>query len=1027
MTFLLGKHKVYQIMLTIIMVVGLLFPTGGIVRAEETDPPVAPDPIISADSIVSSEAVIEDSVSSEFPIDMEVQPASGEDISPTEAVAPSESVGSPTEVIPPSDPALSQEPLLQDGIIDSTLVTEVAALAEVGATLTENGEAVSMASNTAADSLENADPYFTRGGITYSFFQTGGTCSPSTLGVTCFISETPIQDAINKFTAITPLTGDENTIYVLPGIYTENITINVPNLILYGAPGSITTIGPAFNAPVLQGNGGTGVQIKAEGVTITGFIIQGYDIGIYVSIDSGKNVINISDNKITNNDIGIKVVKDKGSPGVEIHYNQFVDNDVAVENNNDNNIQNIEAQNNFWGCSSGPVVYGSLKGKGGAADQVGYWDVYTATFIGTDLPDDCQLLDGYQPFWDHQKNTSDWSPFKISLDKKTATLMPMTATPVTLTNTATDVPNTPTAVPPTATPVTPTNTATDVPNTPTAVPPTATPVTPTNTATDVPNTPTAVPPTATPVTPTNTATDVPNTPTAVPPTATPVTPTNTATDVPKTPTAIPPTATPVTPTNTATDVPNTPTAIPPTATPVTPTNTATDVPNTPTAVPPTATPVTPTNTATDVPNTPTAVPPTATPVTPTNTATDVPNTPTAIPPTATPVTPTNTATDVPNTPTAVPLTATPVTPINAVTTVPATPTSVPLIPVTGATLIPLAQAGFFIPVTGGSRIIAAGLDHTCMTVGTEVVCWGLNDSGQLGNGDFITRLIPNYVLNLNNVIDLTAGSLFTCALTDDGKVWCWGENSSGQLGNGNTQNSNVPVLVKSLPGSVSSFTAGNDFACAKLATAEIWCWGNNQLGQLNDGTKNNHSTPVMAQVSGDQNLISGGQDVLFSDSTAGEVGAWKNKQTELVSNIVLPQAISANRFAPGGCASTLAGTVTCWKSDLESEKIDGITAALLVDTGLNHSCTINEDLTVSCWGANPFGELGNGTTNDSEAALAVPNLSSVQDLALGEHHTCVLTGDGLSALCWGENSRGQLGNNSTNNSSSPVLVSAPIR
>jgi alpha-tubulin suppressor-like RCC1 family protein len=60
-------------------------------------------------------------------------------------------------------------------------------------------------------------------------------------------------------------------------------------------------------------------------------------------------------------------------------------------------------------------------------------------------------------------------------------------------------------------------------------------------------------------------------------------------------------------------------------------------------------------------------------------------------------------------------------------------------------------------------------------------------------------------------------------------------------------------------------------------------------------------------------------------------------------------------------------------------------------------------------------------------AEVVPGLNAIRDLALGEFHTCVLAGDGFSALCWGENNLGQLGNNSINNSSSPVLVSAPIR
>jgi hypothetical protein len=111
-------------------------------------------------------------------------------------------------------------------------------------------------------------------------------------------------------------------------------------------------------------------------------------------------------------------------------------------------------------------------------------------------------------------------------------------------------------------------------------------------------------------------------------------------------------------------------------------------------------------------------------------------------------------------------------------TVTVTPPPVALvIPVTGAAPQPLV-----IPVTGAGRIIVAGLGHTCMTYGGGVVCWGLNSSGQLGDGKTANQLVPVYVKNvtgegkLTGVVNLTAGSIHTCALTTKNEVYCWGAN-----------------------------------------------------------------------------------------------------------------------------------------------------------------------------------------------------------------------------------------------------------
>lgn len=332
-----------------------------------------------------------------------------------------------------------------------------------------------------------------------------------------------------------------------------------------------------------------------------------------------------------------------------------------------------------------------------------------------------------------------------------------------------------------------------------------------------------------------------------------------------------------------------------------------------------------------------------------------------------------------------------------------------------------------IPVTGASTIITAGLGHTCMSDETgRVLCWGLNSSGQVGDGTFTNKLIPVYVKYLTGVVDLTAGSLHNCALTKDGKIWCWGDNSYGQLGNGSSDNSNIPIMVKDLSGKVTHLTGGEFFTCAQLESKEVFCWGKNDVGQLNGGTSKNSLTPGKANLNKVQTNISGGQATLLGESY-GDVAQWNDMEGIEVIDLALSMSISANRFAPGGCAVTSDGVVECWSSDLMSTGIDKAPLALLVGTGMDHGCAIDIDFSVFCWGENSYGELGNGTLVSNSQAKIVSDLSGVSALGVGAHHSCVLLGDGSGAKCWGSNNYGQLGNNSTTDSSIPVLVYPPAQ
>ncbi len=153
----------------------------------------------------------------------------------------------------------------------------------------------------------------------------------------------------------------------------------------------------------------------------------------------------------------------------------------------------------------------------------------------------------------------------------------------------------------------------------------------------------------------------------------------------------------------------------------------------------------------------------------------------------------------------------------------------------------------------GSLIFAevvSSQTHSCgRTSGGAVYCWGFNVNGRLAQ-DTVTvteNLVPRQVLGLSSVVQLTAGLAHTCARTSGTQVYCWGLNDSGQLGNGSFNNAQVATLV-TLPGGVTGFTsisAGASHTCGVTSTGALYCWGDNTNGQLGDGSGSDQNLPVL--------------------------------------------------------------------------------------------------------------------------------------------------------------------------------------
>ncbi|MBC7227797.1 MAG: chromosome condensation regulator RCC1 [Thermoflexales bacterium] len=346
--------------------------------------------------------------------------------------------------------------------------------------------------------------------------------------------------------------------------------------------------------------------------------------------------------------------------------------------------------------------------------------------------------------------------------------------------------------------------------------------------------------------------------------------------------------------------------------------------------------------------------------------------------------------------------------------------------------------------------IAAGGAHTCaLTRSGAVRCWGWNWYGQLGDGTKTDRPMPVGVVGLGrDVVAIAAGEAHTCALTRSGAVWCWGSNGGGELGDGTTTDRPTPVRVVGLGSDVVAIAAGWAHTCALTAGGEVRCWGAN-VGQLGDGTTTDRPTPVgvMGLEKGVAAVAAGGLHTCAL-STDGGVRCWgQNQYGQLgdgtttdrltpVDVVGLERGVAAVAAGWGHtCALSTDGGVRCWGQNQSGELGDDTTLqrntpvevvslrrdGVAITAGWGHTCALTQGGRVMCWGANEFGQLGDGTFTGSAVPVGGVGLSGVVAIDAGDAHTCALTTDG-GVRCWGSNTLGQLGDGTTTDRNMPVEV-----
>ncbi len=356
-------------------------------------------------------------------------------------------------------------------------------------------------------------------------------------------------------------------------------------------------------------------------------------------------------------------------------------------------------------------------------------------------------------------------------------------------------------------------------------------------------------------------------------------------------------------------------------------------------------------------------------------------------------------------------------------------------------------------LSSGVAAITAGDYHTCaLTTGGGVKCWGSNGSGQLGDGSTASSQTPVDVMGLSSgVAAITAGDSHTCALTTGGGVKCWGDNLHGQLGDGTPgHHSSTPVDVMGLSSGVAAITAGDSHTCALTTGGGAKCWGRNSSGALGDGSTASSQTPVdvvglssgvAAITAGDYHncaLTTGGGVKCWGSNGSGQLGDGSTASSQTPVDVMgLSSGVAAITAGYSHtCALTTGGGAKCWGENYNGQLGDGSTRRKLtpvdvvglssgvaaITAGSSHTCALTTGGGVKCWGFNYVGQLGDGSTTNSQTPVDVVGLSSgVAAITAGYYHTCALTTGG-EAKCWGENYNGQLGDGSTANSQTPVDV-----
>src|ERR1022692_4605120 len=377
----------------------------------------------------------------------------------------------------------------------------------------------------------------------------------------------------------------------------------------------------------------------------------------------------------------------------------------------------------------------------------------------------------------------------------------------------------------------------------------------------------------------------------------------------------------------------------------------------------------------------------------------------------------------------------------------------------------LTPADATVPLGGSQPYTSQGFDvfgdslgdltaNAILAIAPDGSCVGSTCTA-VASGD---HAVTGYAVTPTTLVTVATADRNACGLTAVGGVRCWGRNDNGELGDGAySDSSNDPVAVSGLTSGLISVSIGQGHACALTNAGGVTCWGEDGFGQLGDGNTNTRSaTPVaVTGLSSGATAVSVGDDHTCALTSVGGAECWGLNEFGQLGNGVFQNGYFDSLFRTPGdvsgltsgvaaisagnqhtCALTTSGGVKCWGWNNHGQLGNGTTTdsnvpvdvigltrgVVAISAGTYDTCALTAAGGVECWGDNWAGQLGDGTITDSDVPVAVAGLTGVETISVGGSTACAVTNT-TGLKCWGSSQYGQLGNGTQSNSAFPVDVS----
>ena len=356
---------------------------------------------------------------------------------------------------------------------------------------------------------------------------------------------------------------------------------------------------------------------------------------------------------------------------------------------------------------------------------------------------------------------------------------------------------------------------------------------------------------------------------------------------------------------------------------------------------------------------------------------------------------------------------------------------------------------------GGSNTAAIKTDGTLW-------CWGVNNIGQLGDNTTISKSSPVQTIALGtNWKQVSCGSDHTAAVKTDGTLWVWGGNyPNGSLGDNTIINKSSPVQAITFGSNWDQVSCSFTLTAAVKTDGTLWCWGSNMFGSLGDNTTTNRSSPVQTVAYGtDWKQVDCGNGQVASIKTDGTLWTWGyNSNGELGDNTTIHRSSPVQTIADGitwtdvsagRCTGAIyqaatttpapSGSLWLWGLNTSGQLGDNTAIAIRsspvqtiaygtdwkqIACAYSHTAAIKNDGRLWMWGFNYSGQLGDNTIiYRSSPVQTIAGGTDWKQVSGGGGHTAAIKTDG-TLWVWGENTFGQIGDNTMTNRSSPIQTIA---